>query len=227
MAKPNQIRAARALLGWNQHDLAKIAGISELSVINIEGGKTSPKQETLDRILSAFALSGVVITDDSVEFRESSTLSLSGKDWYMRLMDDMERTSAMTPNAKEKEWIFFHADARRGTPEEVERMKRCHRNGQKMRGFVEEGSPLFLSDLSTYRHVPQEYYIEDSLAICYGDKVAILRQETEPTNAHIFRNTELTGLLRRMADLLWEHLPVPQVPKPTPASTNRKKGKKS
>ena len=71
MITPAQIRAARALLGWKQTDLAKKSGISEISIKNIERGTTDPRSSTLGAIQGAFAKAGL-------EFIEPGGSSLAG-----------------------------------------------------------------------------------------------------------------------------------------------------
>jgi DNA-binding XRE family transcriptional regulator len=61
MMTPAQIRAARALLGWKQTDLASAAGVSEISVKNIERGATDARGSTLGKIQSAFEAAGIEI----------------------------------------------------------------------------------------------------------------------------------------------------------------------
>lgn len=63
MITPAQIRAARALLGWKQTDLAVASGVSEMSIKNIERGITDARASTLGAIQQAFAESGVVFLD--------------------------------------------------------------------------------------------------------------------------------------------------------------------
>ena len=63
MITSDQIRAARALLGWKQTDLAERSGISEISVKNIERGITDPRSKTLGALESAFRKAGVVFLD--------------------------------------------------------------------------------------------------------------------------------------------------------------------
>lgn len=58
---PGQIRAARALLGWKQTDLAERSGVSEISVKNIERGATDARGSTLAKIQSALETAGVEI----------------------------------------------------------------------------------------------------------------------------------------------------------------------
>jgi len=65
MLQTAQIRAARALLGWNQGDLAKAAKVSIATIRRIEG-KEGPMMgyvSTLMRIQSAFEDAGICFLD--------------------------------------------------------------------------------------------------------------------------------------------------------------------
>lgn len=66
MISPAQIRAARALIGWKQTDLALASGVSEMSVKNIERGVTDPRVSTLQALQSALEERGVVFLDPGV-----------------------------------------------------------------------------------------------------------------------------------------------------------------
>jgi transcriptional regulator with XRE-family HTH domain len=63
MITAGQIRAARALIGWKQIDLAKRSGVAEVSIKNIERGVTDPRSRTLAAIQSAFEKVGVVFLE--------------------------------------------------------------------------------------------------------------------------------------------------------------------
>lgn len=63
MITPAQIRAARALIGWKQSDLASASGVSEISIKNIERGATDPRGSTLSALQDAFRTAGVVFLD--------------------------------------------------------------------------------------------------------------------------------------------------------------------
>ncbi len=63
MIKGNQIRAARALLGWKQSDLAQASGLSLTALNNIERGAADPRVSTLGAIQAALEAAGVEFTD--------------------------------------------------------------------------------------------------------------------------------------------------------------------
>ena len=63
MITPAQIRAARALLGWKQADVAAHSGVSLMSIKNIERGATDPRSSTLRAIQSALESGGVIFLE--------------------------------------------------------------------------------------------------------------------------------------------------------------------
>jgi DNA-binding XRE family transcriptional regulator len=63
MITPQQIRGARAMLGFTQAELAKRAGISTTGLNNIESGTGDPKASTLAAIKSALEAAGVEFTN--------------------------------------------------------------------------------------------------------------------------------------------------------------------
>ncbi len=60
---PAQIRAARALVGWTQAELAAASGLSEMSIKNIERSFTDPRASTLSAIVRALEAAGVEFTN--------------------------------------------------------------------------------------------------------------------------------------------------------------------
>lgn len=71
MITASQIRAARALIGWKQTDLAAASGVSEMSVKNIERGVTDARASTLQAIQDALEAAGVLFLDPGIN-REGS-----------------------------------------------------------------------------------------------------------------------------------------------------------
>jgi transcriptional regulator with XRE-family HTH domain len=63
MLTPDQIRAARALLGWRQADLAKASGVASVSVRNIEAGRSDARGSTLAKLEKAFNEAGVIFLE--------------------------------------------------------------------------------------------------------------------------------------------------------------------
>jgi transcriptional regulator with XRE-family HTH domain len=64
MITPGQIRAARALIGWKQSDLAERTGLALITIKNIERGGGDPKSSTINAVQAAFAKAGVLFIEE-------------------------------------------------------------------------------------------------------------------------------------------------------------------
>jgi DNA-binding XRE family transcriptional regulator len=63
LTSPCQIRAARALIGWTQNELAVVASVSEMSIKNIERDSANPRVSTLASIKRALEAAGIEFTN--------------------------------------------------------------------------------------------------------------------------------------------------------------------
>jgi transcriptional regulator with XRE-family HTH domain len=54
-----QLRAARAMLGWSQHDLSSRSGISARTIAAVELVTVKPKAETLQRLVACLQDAGI------------------------------------------------------------------------------------------------------------------------------------------------------------------------
>jgi DNA-binding XRE family transcriptional regulator len=66
-----QMRAARALVGWSRDDLAKAAGLAEITVKRAEAasdtGEVGGRTSTADKIVAALETAGVIFVDENGE----------------------------------------------------------------------------------------------------------------------------------------------------------------
>ena len=82
---PEQCRAARGLLGWNQDQLADAARISRPTVTSFENGQRTPVTNNLTAIQAAFEAAGIEFIPengggDGVRFREPRSKSTGSTD---------------------------------------------------------------------------------------------------------------------------------------------------
>ena len=56
---PRQIRAARALLGWSQEELADRAGVARSALARLEAGRADPRAATVEALEDALQAGGV------------------------------------------------------------------------------------------------------------------------------------------------------------------------
>jgi transcriptional regulator with XRE-family HTH domain len=61
---PEQCRAARALLDWQQRDLSEKSKVSRKSILEFERGRTVPWARTIDDLREAFEAAGIEFLDE-------------------------------------------------------------------------------------------------------------------------------------------------------------------
>jgi transcriptional regulator with XRE-family HTH domain len=61
MLLPKQSRAARALLGWNQNDLARESGVSLGTIKDFESGRHQLNAKALGELARAYQKAGLVL----------------------------------------------------------------------------------------------------------------------------------------------------------------------
>ncbi|MDH4985047.1 helix-turn-helix transcriptional regulator [Aminobacter anthyllidis] len=60
-----QCRAARAMLGWSQGELAEAASVSKTTVVDFERGTRTPHRNNLAAIRHALELAGIVFIPEN------------------------------------------------------------------------------------------------------------------------------------------------------------------
>src|SRR5260370_335232 len=62
-----QVKAARALLGWSQADLAQHSGVSEPTVARLESvdGELGGREDTAEKIRTAIEIAGIEFIDEN------------------------------------------------------------------------------------------------------------------------------------------------------------------
>jgi DNA-binding XRE family transcriptional regulator len=64
---PEQMKAARQLLGWSQSDLAGHVGVNTKTVWVFEAGKPKPSVLDLDLVRTALESAGVIFVEENGE----------------------------------------------------------------------------------------------------------------------------------------------------------------
>ncbi len=66
MLSPNQLRAARALLGWDQRQLAEAAGVSLPTIRRMEAsdGQVRGQVDTLVKVVEALQAAGIELIEE-------------------------------------------------------------------------------------------------------------------------------------------------------------------
>ncbi len=200
---PSQIKAARALLEWNQEQLAEASGISKPALANIERGKTTPRLNTLKAIGYALEIAGIGFTDgpgvrlvqdrlDVIVFRGKDSIYRLWEDIYTTLQVGQER---LISGADETKFLSATSERFDGM------MDRYKEKGIAGRILSLKGDRNFADPTSEYRWVTKARF-SDVPYYVYADKYAVLLWEPEP-RVILIQNAILAESYRRQFNRHW------------------------
>lgn len=204
MISIEQIKAARALLNWNQQDLADRAAMSKTALANIERGSASPRMESLAAIQKALEDDGIEFVDGpGVRLRRDvlQVEVLKGLDSVLRLWSDIyqvlkpgeERLISGVDEAKFAATMGKKFDAM---------MQKYVEKGIKGRILSLEGDRNFMDPSSEYRWVDESRY-HDVPYFVYADKYAMLLWEPSP-RVILIENKAIADNYRKQFNRHWE-----------------------
>ena len=203
MIDHSKMKAARALLGWSQADLAERAGLTQATVANIETGKHQPSKATLSALTHALQAAGIEFTHDGVR-HVNSMRTLSGSDAVIRLLDDVYYTLRDIGG----ELLIGGADERQTRSGIIPAIRRIRGAGIRMRVLIEENNRHLLAPIEEYRWIPSRYFVNNPFMI-YGDHVAITLPIIGQDMVYIFINEALAADYSRLFDFVWDHCAAP------------------
>lgn len=178
-----QIRGARGILNWSQQDLAQRTGISATSIGSIENGQTTPRHNTLETIKTTFERNGIEFLGlEGVRTKRVGIDVLRGIEGFQQFsldvfetlkIDEREVLQAYIDDTKFADWLGKEAYPH------VERMQSLKRKSFKI--LQKEGDDYFpAKNYAEYRWIPEKNFLAVPF-IVYGDKLAIVLFEPEPT----------------------------------------------
>ena len=198
-----QVKAARALLGWSQEELANQARLTQNQISSFEFGRTKPA-DVLEVMYRTFMFHGVTFPKNGVQLNPESVGTIEGEGWYTRLLDDVYATLI---DKEEAELLIFCADDKASPPEVNDRYRKIRNAGIRMRQLVEEGNTYLMGPLKEYRYIPKERF-KNYVSLVYGNKVAVCTANS--LKALVFNDTNLSTAWRNIFDVLWDKLDKPE-----------------
>jgi transcriptional regulator with XRE-family HTH domain len=207
MISPAQIRAARALIGWSQQDVAETVRMTSAALSRLESGQTKGRAKTLERLEDIFVQAGVeFLSGDGVRLRQKSVgiVQHDGPDSIQKMQDDIYVTMM---SSSPREMYLNGVDERkfsRSSPAYLDKQKkRLQAAGIKQKILLQDKDRYFIMppEVATYR------WVEPGLFgaipnITYGSKVAIIFWGP-PTQVVIMESALLAETYRKQFSILW------------------------
>lgn len=195
-----QIRAARAMKDWGQVELAERAGLTQVTVANIESNRSRGSKESLQAIQTALENAGIEFLEDGVRLTKNSIMTIKGKDSYVKLLGDVLFT--LLKHDGPKEVLFFGSDERRSSEEVNNTLRKLRANNIAFRSLVPNGSNYFLGPLDEYRELPNGYRQTD-VTVIYPEKVGFIVEVKPNYEVLLIRNLYVSVDHRQTFDYFW------------------------
>lgn len=204
MISSRQIKAARALLGWTQGDLAQQTGLHLNAINKIETGLSAPRVSTLDHIRASFESAGIHFRGQrGVEVKEDvfEILRCDGADFIRRLIDDVlarargsaDEVLTCTPDER----LFNLTD----TKQNERYYRQMKKTGFSERCITGQHYRLFTNRKQTYRWLPAKA-LGTITYVVYGDRVAFVNWAMQ--EVLIVRNKALASTFGSQFEFLWQ-----------------------
>jgi predicted transcriptional regulator len=198
-----QIKAARALLGWRQVDLAKATKLSLPSIKNLERGMASPKMSTTKVIHNALTAAGIdFIGEYGVQLRDEifEMLHFDGDDFISKLTDDVFSVI----RGPSDELLIVSIDERQFEEVASKDMDRYREKLEKLkyteRVLIPHKHDYFISPHGSYRWLPKQL-IGPVPYFIYGDRYAIIMWKMK--RVVVMRNKSVADSFRNQFNGLW------------------------
>ena len=199
-----QIRGARGILNWSQHDLSERTGISSTSIGSIENGQSVPRENTLAAIRKAFEDAGIEFLPGSgIRMRNEMMQIMEGDEALDKLNDDIFATLSVSggevlifgleekidPSSNEFKKVSAHLD-------------RIQKAGITERILCRQGDQNFLAPKEYSRWIKDDYFSPHPFFI-YGNKLAMVGWGP-PRKILIIENPLFSSTFKKVFNFVWE-----------------------
>jgi transcriptional regulator with XRE-family HTH domain len=213
MPTVEQIRAARALIGWSQGDLADQSGLSQTGIARIENGSNQPNSTTIAKITGAFDKADVeFIGESGVKKRTGTVKTLRGKTALKMFLDHVYESickygSTETPlkiylsNVENNNWLKWMS------PEDWENHKTRmieKKDIIDLRIIIKEDDwHMPASEWSSYKWFPESIFNSKSF-YSYHNTLAFLNFMDNDLEIMVMEHKEFAEGFRILYETAWD-----------------------
>lgn len=204
---PAQVRAARALLNWNQSDLANYSGITATTINNIENSQHRMNSQTQEKIISTLSKFGIVLLgSEGVSIGNSTITKYTDQDGILYFLDNvfMKKIALHQPAIRMIGFDAIKLSQYLGNKYMDGLYTRL--NGLKSLSFrliSYEAQPKIQLAKSECKLLTTEYYT-DSMTMVFMDNV--VHFTWNPLGLILIENSEIAANQAKIFDFLWQSL---------------------
>jgi transcriptional regulator with XRE-family HTH domain len=216
----SQIRAARALLGWTQDDLAKATNLSRATIRNVELGY-AVRPSNIGEVHKALAKSGVEFMDnEGVRRQPDERKELSGPDSCDRFFEDVmqtikEKGGELICLIQSQDLLTKTCSTPRRT--NLQRLEQVQQTTNVKCLITSKITPSFSMPSFQIRMHPEEPTIIPTSSFAFGDRYACAYQDSQMHFVFVvFHKTEFMHSCQNYFLSRWNIAAQLQIQKETP-----------
>jgi len=206
LPKGNQIAAARALLGWDQKEVASRVGLTIAAISKIEKGENKGKLETLEKIEKIFHDVGIeFMENDGVRKRSGDVIVYRGHEGFTQFRELVLKRARRGPlevsvsNVDERNFSKWGGEEMNNNyRKELVKLGTAH-----FRIIIKEGdTKLTATQFAEYRSVPEQEFGEVPFYI-FDDNLVMIPFEENEMNLFIIKNALLAKYYQKQFEISW------------------------
>ncbi len=205
-----QIKAARALLEWDQHELANRSGVSFYQITELESGRARASK-VLEAVHRTFINNGLDFADGGVIHRKYEIRTLRGQQGFWDFFDDVYETvkehggDILVHNVDER--LFEKWLGEKRFPHR-ERMHKLTNFQQKI--VVREGDAHFTAKYATTQYRWSSANESPSTPFyLYGHKLAMIIFKEDDVSVYIIDQPEIAESYKTLFMDAWDRAKIP------------------
>ena len=209
---PQQCKAARALLGWSQKELASRCAMSLQTISNFESDnvRSSLTKASFERIEMILQNAGIKFLDyDGVKKISKGVKILNGREGFHEFIDDLYETAKESGgeicvfNVDERNWMKWLGqekwDSHNARMAEIK-----HTMNDKI--VIQEDDWFFLaSDFAEYKWFPKKLF-NDKCFYAYGNKLALFSFTENDVRIMVLQEPEFAETFRTLFNAAWDNI---------------------
>ncbi|MCB9963816.1 MAG: helix-turn-helix transcriptional regulator [Rhodospirillales bacterium] len=201
MINAKQIRAARAILGWSQQDLADAIGMSKPTIVEAEKDGHQPRLETTGLIQAAFEDKGLDFIVGGVKERDDILTVFEGDDCYVQLIDTIHRVLTKSTSG---EVLYYAADESR-TPKIIkDKNIQLLKSGISRRLLIRPGDTYILGDINDYKWMPEKLWLNSDVKIIFDEYVAYFVSWQSVKKVFLLRDANISFMEKGIFSYIWD-----------------------
>jgi len=177
------IRAARAFLGWTQQKLASKIDCNTATINNLEKGTHIATKNIVKKLAKVFSQEGIKFNPKGGFLIEENLIQMyEGDECYLKLQDDI-----LNLVGENDEVLYLGVEDKKSSEEIIKKHQKLYKKGIYPKYMINKNDNFIQGPLEDYKQIDNLFFVPMDLTVLFKGRVAIdLYREGEQTKKLLF-----------------------------------------